>query len=136
MPLFEPHGMLKITIEDNIILIDAQGPWNIDYIDYLHQQLLLAVTQVDYNNFGALFTPKGEAISVEAGVEYHADFIRQGHAKAIAVNLAHCTTPLLAESLFSKIYRSAGVKHAFFDNAFDARHWLEKELAASAIVTG
>jgi len=135
MTLFAPRGTLAMSTEDNIILIDAEGPWNIDYIDYLHQQLLLAVAQVDYNNFGALLTPKGEAISVEAGVEYHADFIRQGNTKAIALNLAHCTTPLLAESLFSKIYRSAGVKHAFFDNAFDARHWLEKELAASAIVS-
>jgi hypothetical protein len=126
MPLFAPHGTLKITTEDNIIMIDVEEPWNIDYIDYLHQQLLLAVTQVDYNNFGALFTPKGEVISVEAGVGYHADFIRQGNTKAIAVSLAYCATPLLAESLFSKIYRSAGVRHAFFDNGFDARHWLEK----------
>jgi len=128
MTIFAPHGTLELTIEDNMILIEAVGPWNIEYIDYLHQQLLWAVTQVDYNNYGVLFSPKGEAISVEAGLEYHADFIRQGNTKAIALNLAHCTTSLLTENLFNKLYRSANIKHAFFDNAFDARLWLEKEL--------
>lgn len=128
MTIFAPHGTLELAIEDNMILIDAVGPWNIEYIDYLHKKLQWAVTQVDINNYGVLFTPKGEAISVEAGLEYHANFIRQGNTKAIALNLAHCTTSLLTENLLTKLYRSAGIKHAFFDNVFDARLWLEKEL--------
>jgi len=128
MTIFAPHGTLDLTIEDDMILIEALGPWNIEYIDYLHQKLLWAVTQIDRSDLGVLLTLKGEAISVEAGLEYHADFIRQGNTKAIAVNLAHCTTPLLTENLFSKLYRLAKIKHAFFDNVFDARAWLENEL--------
>lgn len=128
MTIFAPHGTLALAIEDSIILIEAVGPWNIEYIDYLHEKLRWAVTQVDFNNYGVLVTPKGEAISVEAGLEYHAEFIRQGNTKAIALNLGYCTTPLLTENLFTKIYQSAGIKYAFFDNAFDARLWLEKEL--------
>jgi len=131
MTIFSPHGTLTLTIEDNVILIEALGPWNIEYIDNLHRQLSWAVTQVNPLNFGVLLTPKGEAISVEAGLEYHADFIRQGNTKAIALNLAHCTTPLLTENLFCKLYRAANIKHAFFDNAFDARVWLDKQLNVS-----
>ncbi|MBA6389632.1 hypothetical protein H4J38_02450 [Colwellia sp. BRX10-3] len=133
MTTFAPRSSLEITIEDNLILIQAQGPWNIEYLDYLHQQLRWAVTQIDQSNYGVLLTPKGEAISVEAGLEYHVNFIRNSKTKAVALNLAHCTTSQLAENLFSKIYRGAGIKHAFFDNAFDARLWLEKELASTTI---
>ena len=128
MSIFSPDGMLEITIEDNIIVITAEGPWNIEYLDNLHQKLLRAITQVDLSNYAILITPKGEAISVEAGLEYHLKFIRQGSTKAVALNLADCTTLQLTEYLFTKIYQAAGIKHAFFDNVFDARLWLEKEL--------
>lgn len=128
MSIFSPDGMLEITIEDNIIVITAQGPWNIEYLDNLHQKLLWAGTQVDLNNYTILITPIGEAISVEAGLEYHLKLIRQGTTKAVGLNLTHSTTSQLTENLFTKIYQATGIKHAFFDNVFDARLWLEKEL--------
>ncbi len=135
MTLFNPHGTLKLAIEENIILLEAQGPWNIEYIEYLHQELSKAVTQVDHNNYGVLFTPKGEAISVEEGLEYHLRFLRRGNTQAISLNLAHCTTSLLTENLFTKLYRAAGIEHAFFDNAFDARLWLEQILQKTTVST-
>lgn len=135
MTVFSPHGTLQLAIVDNIILLEAQGPWNIEFIDYLHQQLFSAVEQVKHRNYGVLFSPKGEAISVEAGLEYHLNFLRQGNTQAIALNLAHCTTPLLTESLFSKLYRAANIKHAFFDQAPDAKLWLEAELKAASKMT-
>ncbi len=130
MSIFSPHGTLDIAVDGNLILIEAQGPWNVEYLDYLHAQLIAAVANVDLANYAILITPKGEAISVEAGLEYHLNFIRQGNTKAVALNLAYCTTSLLTESLFTKLYRAAGIKHAFFDNGFEARLWLEKQLKA------
>jgi hypothetical protein len=135
MSIFSPHGTLDIVIEDNLVLIEAEGPWNIEYLDQLHEQLIKAVSQVDPNNYAILITPQGEAISVEAGLEYHLNFIRQGNAKAVALNLAHCTTASLTESIFTKLYRIAGVKHAFFDNSFDARQWLEMVLKPATAAT-
>ena len=130
MTLYENNSSLELTIEDNLILIEAQGPWNIQYLAYLHKQLIWAVKQVDQRNYGVLLTLKGEAITVEEGLEYHLNFIRKSNTKAIALNLGYCTTALLTENLFSNIYRAAGFNHAFFDNAFDARFWLEKQLAS------
>ncbi len=134
MTLFSPHGTLDIVVEDNLILIEAQGPWNIEYLDQLHEQLLKAALQVDLNNYAILITPKGEAISVEVGLEYHLNFIRKGNTKAVALNLAYCTTALLTESLFTKLYRAAGIKHAFFDDSHDARLWLEQELKLATAI--
>lgn len=135
MTIFSAHGSMELAIEDNIILLEAQGPWNIEYINLLHQKLLWAVAQVEPTNYGVLFTPKGEAISVEEGLEHHINFIRQGNTKAVALNLKYCTTSLLTETLFAKIYQTAGIKHAFFDNVLEARNWLEKELKLAAIIT-
>jgi hypothetical protein len=133
MNISSPHGTLDIVVEDNLVFIEAEGPWNIEYLEQLHEQLIKAVLKVDRNNYAVLITPKGEAISVEAGFEYHLNFIRHGNAKAVALNLAQCTTALLTESIFTKLYRMAGVKHAFFDNSFDARQWLENELKTTTV---
>jgi hypothetical protein len=135
MTAYEKNSSLELAIEDNLILIEAQGPWDIQNLNFLHKQLIWAVKQVDQRNYGVLLTLKGEAITVEGGLEYHLNFILKSKTKAIALNLGHCTTPLLTENLFSNIYRAAGFNHSFFDNAFDAQRWLENELAASAIVT-
>ena len=128
-----PLGTLKLSIEDNIIFIEATGPWNIEYLDHLHEKLLKALTQVDPHTYSVILTLKGEAISVESTLEYHINFIRHSQSKIVAVNLEHCTTSLLAENLFSKMYRAAGFKYGFFDNAFEARLWVEKEMKYAAI---
>jgi hypothetical protein len=59
MTIFSPHGTLDIAIDNNLILIEAQGPWNIEYLDHLHAQLIVAVSKVDLANYAILITPKG-----------------------------------------------------------------------------
>lgn len=122
------HETLNVSVEDNIIFIEAEGPWNKEYLDGLHQKLLWGLKQVDPRTYATILTPKGEALTVEYIQEQHIEFIRHSQSKIVAINLDHCTTSLLAENLFSKIYRAAGFKYAFFDNVFDARLWIEKQM--------
>ena len=129
MAVFLAHGNLTIFVEDNIIFIEAQGPWNIEYLDQLHAELIKAVGKVDQNNYAVLLTLKGEAISVEPGLQYHLNFIQRSNVTAVALNLANCTTALLTESIFAQLYKTAGVEHAFFDNSLDAHQWLELQLS-------
>jgi hypothetical protein len=128
MTILSAHGTLKIDIADNVIMVEAGGPWNIEYLDNLHQQLMNAAVHVDINNYGLLLALKGEAIPVDKGLEYHLNFIRQGRTRAVAVNLAECTTSLLTKSIFSKLYRSANIHHQFFDNSIDAQQWLALQM--------
>ena len=130
--MFSPHGTLDIIVDDNIIFIEAQGPWNIEYLALLHEEFTKAVCRVDIANYAILITPKGEAISAEARGESHISFIKKGNAKAVALNLAYCTTALLTERIFTKLYRAADIKHAFFDSHHDARLWLDEELKLAA----
>ena len=134
MNIFPAHGTVNIVTEGNLILIEAKGLWNIEYLDHLHEELIKAVSQVDKNNYAALITLNGEAVSVDEGFEYHLNFIRQGNIKAVALNLAYCTTASLTKNMCTKLYRAAGIKHAFFDNSHDARLWLEHELKLATAI--
>ena len=119
---------MELTIADNTILVATQGQWNSESLNNLHQALSPAVTKTEQRNLGVLLTPKGEAVSVEASLKYHINGILHSKTKVAAVNLAHFTRSQLSENLFNKIYRAAGIKYAFFDNIFETRVWLEKQL--------
>ena len=131
MNIFPPHGKLDIKIENNLIIIEAQGPWNIEYLQYLHQQLLSSVAKVDVDNYGILISPIDDAISVKEGFEYHLNFIRHATVKAVAVNLARCTSPLMTENICRKLYGEAEINHSFFTDETAARTWLNSQLQSN-----
>lgn len=84
---FEVHGCSNITVEGNIIVIDAQGPWNYEFMAIIHKNILDAVKHVDINNFAVLLHPIGESVPVNDAINTHVDFLKEGNTKAVAVNL-------------------------------------------------
>jgi hypothetical protein len=126
---FIAHGNTEIIMEGNIIVIRCVGPWNIEYFHRLHQDILTAVSQVDINNYGVLFLPISEAICVAEAIDYHVDFLKQGNAKAIAVNLTGSEVPNITKDLCQKAYEQAGLNFQFFYSDESAKAWLQHHLA-------
>ncbi|MFD2167864.1 hypothetical protein ACFSJY_16545 [Thalassotalea euphylliae] len=126
---YEAHGNVDIIVDDNVIMIDAAGPWNDEFFPELHQQLALAVQHVDVNNYGVVLNVSGSAIASPASIEAHAKFVEQGRAKAVAVNMSECTSASISETLFAKVYRGAGLKYEFFLDSASAIAWINEQLS-------
>lgn len=126
---FCAHGKTEISIEENIIVIKSVGPWNMEYFQGLHQEIITAVSHVNINNYGVLLVPIGEAISVAGAFDYHVDFIKQGNAKAVAINLTNSDIPNTTKSLCSKAYDQVGLNFQFFYSNDSAKEWLQNSLA-------
>jgi hypothetical protein len=126
---FSAHGRTEITTEGNIIIIKSLGPWNIEYFHCLHQDIIAAVSQVDFNNYAVLLLPMGEAISVAEAIDYHVAFLKEGNAKAIAVNLSGSDVPNSTKSLCSKAYEQANLNFEFFYSDDLAKQWLQSWLS-------
>ncbi|GAA0810307.1 hypothetical protein GCM10009111_00970 [Colwellia asteriadis] len=122
---FSVHGAKEITVENNIITIRSVGPWNIEYFHLLHQDLIAAVTLVDFNNYAVLLVPLGEAISVAEALDYHVAFLKKGNTKAVAINLAGSDVPNSTKSLCTKAYEQAGLNFKFFTSDEEAKQWLQ-----------
>jgi hypothetical protein len=125
---FIAHGKTEIIIEGNIIVIRCIGPWNIEYFHRLHQDIINAVSQVDIHNYAVLLIPLNEAICVAEAIDYHVDFLKQGNAKAIAVNLIGSDVPNITKELCQKAYEQAGLNYQFFYSDESAKAWLEHHL--------
>lgn len=122
------HGTCQIKCENDIINIDAEGPWNLEYFDYLHKELINCSSQVNLNNYGVLLNLSGEAIVVDGAMEKHISFVGKSTVKAIAINLCECSTINITKKIFHRGYGSAHIKHEFFQAQQEAIHWLKNEL--------
>lgn len=126
-----PHGKFSIDIQNNIICIKAQGPWNLEFAELIHRDLLLAATKVDIDNYAVYLEPLGEALCGEDVIQSHTDFVARGRTKAVAVNFQHCYTAPISRAVFTKIYTNAGSNYEFFDNKQAAIAWLQEQLETS-----
>ena len=117
-----------MSIEDKLIVIKAQGPWNDEYIKSLHQTLFRTYQAVDTSNYGILLNLHGEALAVESGFKRHLSFLKKAKIRAVALNLADCDTRGLTKTLFSRIYSQASIRHATHTDEQTARAWLLEQL--------
>lgn len=126
---FIAHGNTSINIDSDVIIIESTGPWNIEYFYGLHLDIAKAIQQVDSENYAILLIPKGEAIGTPESMEYHIDFLRQGNAKAVAINLSKSETPSSTKSLCSIAYQTVNLTFEFFTSNEQAMLWLNSKLA-------
>ncbi len=125
---FNAHGKFNIEASEHILLVDLVGPWNLEFVEQLHLEVIEKLQGVNIDNFGVLLLPRGEALAVSESIGYHTEFIRQAKNKAIAVDLEFSTIPSLTKSLLKKVYQAAGMNHEFFDDRQSAEQWLKEQL--------
>lgn len=74
---FPGHGGLTINVKDNIMFIEASGPWNLEYFTELHGALIEASKQLDIKHYGVYLQLVGQAVTVEGGLEIHSAFVKK-----------------------------------------------------------
>ncbi len=126
---FAIHGKCNIEIDNNIIVLHAEGPWNMEFFQQLHLDLIQASKQVIHAPYAILLQPIGEAIPVNEVIDFHINFIKQGKATAVAVNLEYCHSSFMTQQMCERVYSTAGIKHAFFNSRASALSWLKQQLA-------
>lgn len=126
---FFPHGECSYTVEDNIITIDATGPWNLEFFKQMHLELSELVShQVDPTNFAVLLIFRGDSIAVKDGLAYHLSRVKNSNTKALALFTGYSNSPQLTNNIFKNVYDEAGLYHQNFDSIASAKAWLTDKL--------
>lgn len=125
---YSPHGSYKIEQQDNILLIDAQGPFNEVTTEQYHQDIKLFTKKMSGSPWASLvsfkgnsvFTPEAEEILVET-TQYRVDNGMVAVA-AVIVNSAYAD---ILQMQLQRIYQSCAIQFNFFSNAGHAQNWLD-----------
>ena len=128
-PTFPVHGRCTFTVDKNIIIIDTLGPWNLEFFEILHLNLQQTV-QENFKNkaYGIVVELKGETLATQEGLNYHLHKVKQGNAKAIAINMLQSSFALTTQIQFEAVYNKAGLKNEFFTDTTTAKEWIERVL--------
>lgn len=126
---FIAHGTCNYTVEDNIVTIDATGPWNLEFFKQMHRELSeIILHDVDFHNFAILLILKGDSFATQDGLNYHLQLVKQGPTKALAINSSLSNAAQITESVFKKVYDKAGLENQSFDTTEAAKSWLKTKL--------
>ena len=126
---FPAHGLCHYATDDNIVIIDSNGPFNLEFFKEMHADLIQYVTgNVDYRNFAILLIMRGNTLALPDGLAYHEVHVAKGTAKAIAVNLTHSDYASTTAKQMKRVYDKAGLKNATFEDIKEAKNWLNSHL--------
>jgi hypothetical protein len=125
---FSAHGKTTLSIIDDVIILECEGPWNIEFFHILHQQIYQAIQQCSPGNYGVLLIPIGETIGTPEAMDYHIKFLNKGNPKAIAVNLSRSDIPQSTQNLCHLAYQTSQLTHAFFVDNDSALYWLRENM--------
>lgn len=128
---FKQHGELSAEKEDNILVVEGTGPWNIEMLDNSSEtaQQILAELFQDY--WGVLTILHGEAVYLPDAAKRLIEIITQqkSHKRvATAIIITDSTMPTFTRGHLSDIYDKAGEPIAFFDNKINAVEWIQQQI--------
>lgn len=125
---YSAHGSYTIEQQNNILLIDAQGPFNEVTTEQYHQDIKHITKKMSGSPWASLvsfkgnsvFTPEAEHKLIET-TQYRVD---HGMVAVAAVILNSAYADILQMQL-QRIYQSCCIQFNFFSDAEHAQNWLD-----------
>lgn len=125
---FEEHGIFRLQIEDNILHVDATGPFNEELINNYNKSLESCIQRLENDSWNqiivlhkmSLFTPEAEIALTKTLIERKS---RGLDSCAVIINDVDCK--LLIKEQPGHCYDKANIRYDFFKSIDDAVKWLK-----------
>lgn len=125
---YSTHGSYIIEQQNNILLIDAQGPFNEETTEQYHQDIKLITKKMSGSPWASLvsfksnsvFTPDVEHKLIETN-QYRVD-----HGMvAVAAVISNSAYADIIQMQLQRIYQSCSIQFNFFSDTDHAQKWLD-----------
>jgi hypothetical protein len=131
MKKFQLHGESELYFEDNILLIEATGPWNIETMTDANKRVMPLIDKLSAGPWGALIIIYGEPIYVPDAATYLVGTIKELKKRgriASAIMVEESNDPKFAKRHMSSIFEQAGETFRFFKQKQEAKSWLVQKI--------
>lgn len=122
------HGSYNIEQQNNILLIDAEGPFNDILVEKFHQDIKLISSKMNNAPWASLISFKGNGVfthdTEQRLIETTQYRIDNGMIAVAGVILDTAYADILQMQL-QRIYQSLGVQFHFFSDKNNAKKWLD-----------
>jgi hypothetical protein len=125
--MISDQGLQRLTVEDNLIIIEGYGAWNLNDINQSKTQECEQVKSLYSHPWGVLLLLKGDSIIIPEARERLIEIVKVDRTKgrkATALVLSDCSVPNIVTEHLSDLYSAAGDKFENFQNIDSAKQWL------------
>lgn len=127
---FFSHGKMNISVDNNLVTLDIEGPCNTEFFQYMSEELQKVRHLIDLNNYSCLVILHKDALATPDAMLYFTNYLKTLQVKAVAINVEGTNTPKITKASIQKAYIQAGIKHQFFTDNTIAIAWLRDCMAA------
>ncbi len=124
------HGSYVLQVSGNILVIDAEGPWDEVAVNQYKRDIQLCVDRLKGDDWAFLGYLHGASVlppQAEADLTASAQSrVKQG-MKVSALIIKESSVPSLTKDQFERIYAKAKVECAFFEEEAKAMEWLNSK---------
>ncbi len=124
---FAAHGSYSIERENNILLVDAQGPFNEITAKQYHQDIEIYTKQMSDSPWGSLISFRGSGVFTPDAEQNLIDTTRYRMNNGMIAVAAVITDSPFADILqmqLQRIYQTCCVQFHFFSDKDNAKRWL------------
>lgn len=125
---FPAHGSLRLSIEDQLLIVEGSGPANLELVQEYQQQVVGLRKKIMHAPWVSLALLSGTPLVSPKAKELFVEIISQAKSmnlRATAVVLIEIESVELVRQFWREIYTGAELKFCFFDTEEEARNWLQ-----------
>jgi len=131
---FTSHGDFNFTTEDNLLIIEGTGPWNMEAILSSAEEACDCHKKLYGKPWGALAIIHGDPIHTPDAAQLLTDIVikdKQNGRIASALVLDKSNHPDFGRHHITDIYNNAGELFDFFETVQEAKKWLRDQFNKS-----
>ena len=125
---YTAHGSIKIKKSDNVLFIDAQGPFNEVTTNKYQQDIKAIVTQMSDKPWTSLVSFKGNGVftpDAEQGLTRVTQYRMEHGMIAVAIVIMNEPYADILQMQLQRIYQTCQLKFNFFSEENSAKKWLD-----------
>ncbi|WP_100658526.1 hypothetical protein [Alteromonas flava] len=127
---FSQHGTYSIEQRKNILIVDAAGPFNEEFIQAYKVDLEKHLSKLKNQCWAQMMTLHGLSLltpEAEKALIFSLKLLRERGLAATAI--IPRSSFLIVKEHISRVYSLAGVRHGFFERESQAHDWLRNVLS-------
>ncbi|MCW8833181.1 MAG: hypothetical protein OQK09_02440 [Colwellia sp.] len=125
---YSAHGSYSIEQDNNILLVDAQGPFNEVTAKKYHQDIEIYTKKMSNSPWGSLISYKGNGVftpDAEQSLIETTHYRMENGMIAVAAVINDTAYADILQMQLQRIYQSCQIQFHFFSDSSNAKLWLD-----------
>ncbi len=133
---FPPHGEFHFRIEENLLILYTIGPWNIESIIEMTENLPEIRNKINGIKWGVLAIITGQPLHTPDASKLASEILFKNNKNGLiasAMILDESNNPEFGKLHIANIYKKTGGLFEFFTDEIPAKNWLNDQLEDSSL---